>query len=403
MNFNDIYSPNYYGSVFHGALNKNFFYLKKTEKEITPFSTFIKIFNKYGFLKYIFFYNIDFGLNIKLIEFEININGFGLGKIVLSEKTKISLIIEDIIEIYFNDKMIYKGFLAENYNETTRELIIYPFSKRLQERYYNGSFSNVTIKEIIKTVLTSVKSYTAIEYNPGYIDTGFTNIITIEFKNEKIFEIIEKLTKMCQDRFWYIDDKNFLHIEKIENKKIKKYFMLFTDKKNYEDIKIENNLKKIDAAYYKVFKNTGSGNVTYIGNVGDNSNYPPILLGEIRRIEGIYNINDIVPNNVGLDLAYAELKRNIKKKQTINIKNINLNEYIPQINDYLYFEYIEKIETNNIPILNKILDNVTNIKYNIKEDGINCDIQCGELKETEGEELYRLKKKIEILENINKI
>lgn len=467
-----------------------------------------------------FFYNSEFLNEIKEISFEINKNGFGVGEIVFSAKNVIEYQAEDIIFVKFGNFVVYKGFFANDYDSIERKITILPFSIRLQDWICNFDFTATFYKliEIIETVITSTKDKTKILYNKSLIDLDNNEVFKFDFKNETIWSILDKIIALCNDRYWFVDENNYLNIKKIKKDKINKYFMLCDYNKKYSNIKIAFDYKKIKATQYKVYKKVDNSEV-FVGLVGNDGNtqYPPLPITEkVRKIEDTYTINvENITDQTALKLAYAELKKQAKIKQSVNLKNVNLNYYIPQIDDYIYIEYpvidniikneydfekisgdivfttnekntnfkfygeayftcdliltfnktntyktyikiknlgcyvihirvknimhtlyfneekeleffedvieiritlsgmplnslcaeLDVIKTtyNNTYKTKKIVDNINQIKYTINERGVKSDFTCGDLLEEEGEELFNLKKKVRVIETINKI
>lgn len=404
MTINNIYFPNYVGMTGIGSLQYIELRYIEASQLVNPYSVFIKLYFKEGTLKNVWYYNIDYGNNIEKIDFSLNKNGFGECIIKFSEKLNIDIQAEDYIEIYFGSSIVYKGFVVNDIDIMTKEVALLPFLKRLQEWYYFGDFQYKTIDNILQTVFTNLEQKTLIKYDSRFIDTGSNEVISITIENQTPFEVIEKLVKMLEDRYWYIDENNYLHVKKIKRDRIDKYMMLHTNNNNYQDIKVSFDYSNIEATEYKVYRNDDDGNAVLVGNVGNTGNieYPPLQIVEkIRSIQAIYTTPDVVNNDTAKKLAYAELKQKAKIKQSISIKNVNLKLYIPVIDDYIYFEYYKTF--SQYWIIDYIIDNITQIKWKIVKNGVNCDFQCGDLIEEEGQELYRLKKKVRILETINNI
>ena len=338
------YKPNWLGVVFQGAINKADF-IPLATKIVDPFCVLVKIYDKNNNLKYLFYANVDFSNQIEKFELEINKNGYGLGIVEFAEKTPIYVESEDIFVFYNNDKVIYKGFAATDLDTYKKEVYLYPFSKRLQEWHYSGSFSNKTIKNILYTILTLFENKTNIHYNENNLQIDNTEVFTVTYENESLFDIINKLVEYLTDSYWFIDENNILNVKKIKKETINYFFMLNTDNRYYEKISLTFDYKSIEATEYKVYKKDSTTNkliyINKVGNVG-NSTYPPLqILEKTREIEGIFNSPEAVINdNTALSFAYANLKSKAKIKQNININNVNLFKYTPKIDDYIYFEYI---------------------------------------------------------------
>jgi len=473
------------------------------EEKITKSYIFLKIYNKNNELK-LLYSNFSNNTEIEMISFEINKNGFGAGSIKFAIKPKsIEIENEDIVEIILDGQILYKGFINNDFDVISKEITLYPFLKRLQEWVYSGSFSNKTLKYITQSIITAMEQKTLIKYKDSFIDYGTDEPFSFEFKNETVFDILEKLVKLANNRYWNVDDNNYLHIREIKKNKIDKYFMLNTNLKLFSEINIRFDYSNIEATQYKVYKNNASGAETFVGEVGNSGNvqYPPLpVLEKLRAIQGVYTASEVISDSLALDIAYADLKNKAKFKQSINIKNNNLLYYKPKIDDYIYFEFFlnEKKESVGVTIDNTVnlvkidefnyqwwgldntytwnsgsgkyylriydippegvysaltldgvdyiiesgaeersflftnpslrirqlqnweagfsfelkkikedighlVDNVVKIKYKINKDNIKCDFSCGDLIEEEGEEFYKLKKKVRILETINKI
>ncbi|NMB80801.1 MAG: hypothetical protein GYA14_03180, partial [Ignavibacteria bacterium] len=458
------------------------------------------------------------------IEFSLNKNWYGFATIKFSDKTPLLIEAEDIIYITFKDFVIYKGFVDTDYNAYEKEIKVYPFLKRLQEWHYSGSFTNTYIFNILKTIINNMQDKTQIKWNDVFIDITTDDIpISITFENEKIYDIVDKLVKMLNDKYWYVDHANYLHIKKIKRNRVDKYFILNTYNKMFKDVKVRFDYSDIEATYYKVYhKNSITGDIEYIGSVGNSGNivYPPLpILDKIREREGIYTASESIINpNTALSIAYADLKSKVKAKQSVVVEDVNLDYYMPKIDDYVCIEYLystyyddnnylfiqnaifsgvdvvdygnyfcfiaketdiyieldaydyrwfedsfntlyiksfsdgfvgqiiffddEEIDINlnkdeeflkrfnkkikrvvimgngevgedfcyislkifaDLQKFKYIIDNITQIKYKLNEKGLSCSFTTGDLIEEEGDELFKLRRKVEILENINRI
>lgn len=506
MNF---YYPSWSGSTFLGSWNTTEYKILDII-ETNHSQIFIKIYDKNQNIKYLQYWNSETQW-LEKIEWEINQNGFGVCEVYFTDKIDINIECEDILEIYFSEKIVYKGFAAADLEFYSKKITFFPAVKKLQDFIVNAVFTNKTISFILQTIITQFTNKTGIKWDNKFIDTGSVDPFSFEFTNETIFDIVEKLVNLLQDRYYFIDENNYLNIRKIETNKINKYFMLNTYNKNYSDIKIKFDYTNIEATQYKVYKKNASGSTVFVGRVGDegNVNYPPLLItNKVRPIESAFEVTEVCNDTTALQLAYATLKQKAKIKQNIAINNVNLNFYTPKIDDYLYLEYytsLKKITFDNIvradsditqidkntyhlevngadektivlpmeyeniflsvynrnhtyyltfrffnqndervfeiddvmydfeiavknvkkiyilkyglpnyfsfdfklygfkDYIKNIVDNVTKIKYTLQNNGITCDFECGSQLEAEGDELYRLKKKIRALETINAI
>ena len=400
---------NYFGLNFFGALNKKIIKFKFYDKLENLNNILIYIYDKNRNLKKIItkFYENYNEFSINQIKFEINKTGCGQCIVEFSDAKFVNFSIEaeDIFEIYIDNKKLYVGFVLNDFDYTSKQVVLNGFVKQLDEFCFNGIFTNKTIKQILSSIFSYLNNKIKIKYSDSLIfDSG--EVFTFEFKNEKIVDIVKKLTNLQNNCYFFVDNNNYLNIKKINKQNIQKYYPVFTEKIFFEDLDIKFDYSNIDATEYKVYKNNTDGVEIFVGNVGNegNTQFPPLpIVNKIRKMEGIYTASEVVSDNLALRIAYEDLKNKAKIKQSLKVKNINLKEYLPSIDDYLEFEFFEYFKNFNNYKVNRIVDNVTKINYLIYENGVKCDLSLGDLIEEEGEELYNLKKKIRILETINKI
>ncbi|MGB4206281.1 MAG: hypothetical protein WBJ84_11775, partial [Bacteroidales bacterium] len=298
------------GFVKYGSLNYSEWVV--VLKNIPDFS--LLVYNNIGGLKDVILFE-----NISNLEFEINAEGgFGVGEIQFV-KNNFFINYGDFIIIKLNNIVIYKGLIMTDFSDNNKILCL-PFRSKLKNFLYKGDFTNTSIFTILKTIFVYFENQTGIYWKDSFINIDNV-ILSIGFDYEPLEDILKKLLEYLGDCYYYIDENNYLHIEKRDNI-IKHYFFDWHNKK----IKIE--INSIKATRYKIFAKNDLEEFVYIGDVGSGGNYPVL---DIEKKIGIkwekFSISTVLSVSLAKEFAYKNLIQQAQPRITITIDDVNFKDF----------------------------------------------------------------------------
>jgi hypothetical protein len=289
------------------------------------------------------------GCPIESIEFEMNERLCGAGKITLAY-VDFPIDADDYVIVSHNGIKRYRALVVNTADPKGGEIELMPFSIRFQELLYNGSFTTETVAEIFQTIVEDKFDDTGIVYNSVYIDTGSTEPVPIEYEYEACSKIFKDLMKRLDDRYWGVDVNNILHIY-ADNTEIDQY-LYQTDNPIMTEIEVDKDYDDIKVTRYQVYKKSGtSGQTARVGQVGYGGSYPILAIEKILRMkEDKIPVSEVLSDAEALDYAYAKLQAETQIPLSINMSNLDLSRYYPQV------RHLVKCQDRTETILRTIID-----------------------------------------------
>lgn len=307
----------------------------------------IKYYHKSGGLKKDWVYGQS-DCPITNFNFELNLKGCGFAEINLAY---IDFPIDafDFIDVYYEGTKLYHGFVERTPDPKGGRIEILPRSTRFSELLYDGAFSSTAFDTILQTVVEAVEADSEIDYNALYIDTGSSDTYTIEYVYEKVDKIINDLIARLNDRYWGVNENNIFYVEEYGSSVASTVFYL--DNPYYSGIDIEYDYSGIQATRFQVYKKTaGSGDTSYIGQVGYGGSYPVLAVETLfRKIEDTITISEVLGSTEALDYAYAKLQT-YNLNRTITINNCQKEYFDPTIGSLI------NVQDSEETILTTVID-----------------------------------------------
>ncbi|NMC98536.1 MAG: hypothetical protein GYA62_02275, partial [Bacteroidales bacterium] len=152
MTLQDVYYPMWGGGTFLGSWNKTKYKILYIVVENLN-KIFLKLYDKNKNIKYIQYWNSERNW-IDRFEFESNKNGFGLCEFYFTDRIEINIESEDIIEIFFGDKIIYKGFASNDLDFYSKKVTFFPQLKKTQDWLVTANYTNKTVSYILQSIIT---------------------------------------------------------------------------------------------------------------------------------------------------------------------------------------------------------------------------------------------------------
>lgn len=303
---------------------------------------------------------------IESFKFEENLKLMGAADINLAY---IDFLIhsDDTVDIYYGNDKIYHGIVDEEPEPKGFDSIkLIPRSQLLDEAIIDISCSNLSAQAILSLIIAEVTARTGINWNDALINTGESDLYTIDFNNVTAKKAIDTMVDKLDNRYWGVDVNNNFRVYTLDTEVTA--VMTDGDDQWYSKIKRKYNYGKVKATRYQCLKKGAtSGQQDYVGQVGYDlagGSYPTLAIEKLkRRIEDVFTVSEEnVTDAFVLDLAYSKLTKNAVLDDTITINDVRIDKVNEDIGTY--FKVIDSYERQLVPFLdsnyNSITSSVTN-------------------------------------------
>jgi hypothetical protein len=274
--------------------------------------------------------------SINKINFELNKHICGAGSINFAF-LDFPIDVDDYIEFYYQGELKYRALVDVTPDVKGGDVKLIPYSTRLNELFDNSTFTSKTVSEIIQTVIENNEADTGIEWNSSYIDTGSSSTYSKDYSGYEIIKkIIDENIKSLDDREYGVNPNNIFTIYQPSTTVDKIIF--YGDDPAYTEIEFKQDLRKIKATRYQVFKKVAaSGETTRIGQVGYGGSYPTLSIeNNVRKKIKKYTVSEkITDDSEALEIAYANLQANAISSEVIKVKELDISKYFPVIGERL--------------------------------------------------------------------
>lgn len=367
VNTNIFYNPNlrpfFTGGSFLGSFNF------RTGLVIAPvivtplLQTFFQIFDRDGGLKKTWFYNQDSDTPAIDLKIEITINGSGAGTLKLAY-LDFPIVVEDYIKVLSGGEVIYKGFFTNNVDVSDPIGKLSPYSQRLKEITFTGSFVNTDPFDILETVITTTSSNSSINWNVTKVNfPDLLSPLTVEYQAEPIYNIVEEIVNRGFNKYFGVDVENDFFVEQA-NSTVPDKKIYLGENPRYDKITVKEDLSKIKMTEAEVYaKRTViiSGedvtNTKLIGTVGTGGSYPVLELRKrFRKIQGKLTAPEVLQSDTAvLDWGYARLvEKEAKIRKTIKLDGYDLITYPLEIGTTLQVEDKDKLTILDLQITSSL-------------------------------------------------
>jgi len=292
----------------------------------------VEFFHKSGGLKAIW----NIGQNdcpIYEMEFERNLKGNGAG-IIRTTFLDFPIDPTDYFDIFYDDTIIYSGVVDVAPDPKGGDVQLIGRHQYYSDRLISQSFSSNAASAIMQTIVESMDSETMISWNAALVDTGSTDLFTIEYNYEKISKVFDDLVAQLDDRYWGVNADGFFYCQELSQTTDDTLF--YTDQPGYSSIEVAYDYSGIEATRYQVYKKVdGSGDTVRIGQVGYGAPYPSISAEKFTRIkEEVLTVSEVLSDAQALAYAYAKLTAQ-EALTTVTVNDIDLSVYNPDIGDLI--------------------------------------------------------------------
>lgn len=282
------------------------------------------------------------------LDFELNEYLCGAGSIEFSY-LDFPIHADDYVEIYYQNFLKYRAIVENSVDPKGGKVKLIPYSQRLKELLYNGSFSAKTLSEIFQTIIEAKQSDTDIVWNSTFIDTGSVDTFSPDYLGyEYPKKIFDELIEKADDRYWGIRPDNYFTIYPFSTTADYNFFQDETPV--CAKVTVSKDYKNIKATRYQVFKKTsGSGESTRIGEVGYGGSYPVLDIETlVRKKEQKFTVSELIlDNSEALGIAYSYLTAQTIPV-SVKLADVNLEVYFPQIGDMITVQDLEEKVLRNI-------------------------------------------------------
>ena len=240
----------------------------------------------------------------------------------------------DKIDIYYNGKIKYTGFVDGVPDVQNDKVEISPYSKNLDATLYYHDYSSTSIsyQSIIQDILTTKSTQLNINYNASFIDTGTTVLINPKYEYLTCKKILEDLNDQIDNRDSGIDYNNTWYIKAYSTNI--DYYIYCDDKPFYEKLTYKIDDKKVKETRSQVFQKTTSNNSVRRGSVGystSSTSYQPLT---IENRVGIKESKITAPQGLAtsdcLDFAYKKLIAKTDVPENIKVDNVDMRRFEPE-------------------------------------------------------------------------
>lgn len=269
-------------------------------------------------------------------SFEIASKG-GLGKASLNfSNMDVPVWHQENVEIYYNGKIKYFGFIDAIPDPEGGKVTISPYSVRFPKTLYNFDYSStfVSIEEIVEDIINEKSTQLNLIYNPGFLNTGSTETYNTLYDYVDIKKIFTDLVDQLDDREGGVDARGFYYIQQYST--TTNHYIYYDDDPYFTMLTAKTNDNKIKNTRSQVYQRSTSGSEQErLGQVGYTAgDFAPL---DIENITGIKENKIIAPQGLlstsALNFAYKKLTakafvpQNIKvKKHDMSRKELNLFE-----------------------------------------------------------------------------
>jgi hypothetical protein len=315
----------------------------------------IRIMNKSGGQVANWFFSQD-DCPIESLSFELNKKICGAGSIKFSF-IDFPLDADDYVEVRYNGLLIYSALIDISIDPKGGEILLIPFSQRLSELQITKSYTNQTAAAIFLDIITSVQTYTGINYISFYVDTDSTELYTLDYTAyESPYKMIDDLVKNLNDKFWGVTANRTFTVYNMDTTTSQSFF--YGDDPAYTKIKEKTDYTSLKNTRYIVQKKSSDteGTVATLGIVGGGGSYPILPIEKTVRTKiGKMTISEYISSDSdALQIAYNQLIAETSViPQTIDVENFDLSRlYDPEniigtrITVQDYPEYINRILLN---------------------------------------------------------
>ena len=309
-------------------------------------------------------FEFDIENYLTLINFELNEKICGACSIDFSY-IDFPINIDDEIIINYSGVDVYSGYVQTIPDVKGGKVKIEPYHNQYSEKLYSGSFTNKTIKEMLKIIVQEKQSETGIRWSNNFVDITDTTTYDISYNYEKCKTIFDELIKKLDDKYWGVNASKIFTVYENESSVTRTLDNCI----NQEFVSVSNDLDydKIENTRYQVFIKTTDGDSERVGEVGYGSGYDPIELEQVVHIkENKFNIT--VPelsDSEALDFAYADLEAQ-QVLNTTKIKGYDISQMFPEIGKK--WKIIDKLDL----ITNRVLncnETTSDSNFEFSDDG----------------------------------
>jgi len=240
----------------------------------------------------------------------------------------------DKVDIYYNGKIKYTGFVDGVPDVQNDKVEISPYSKNLDATLYYHDYSStlVSYQSIIQDILTTKSTQLNINYNASFIDTGTTTLINPKYEYLNCKKVFEDLNDQIDNRDSGIDYNNTWYVKAYST--TIDYYIYYDDNPVYEKLTYKIDDKKIKETRSQVFQKTTSNNSVRRGSVGystSSTSYQPL---SIENRVGIKESKITAPQGLAtsdcLNYAYQKLISKTDIPENIKVNNIDMRRFEPE-------------------------------------------------------------------------
>lgn len=241
----------------------------------------------------------------------------------------------DKVDIYYNGKIKYTGFVDGIPDVENDKVDISPYSKAFDYTLYNHDYSTnaISYQSIIQDILTTKSTQLNINYNASFIDTGSSKTINPKYDYLFCKKIFSNLNDQMDNRDAGVNYNNTYYIKAYSTNI--DHYIYYDDNPKFEKLTYKIDDKKIKETKLQVYQKSTTGtNTIRRGSVGystSSTSYQPLSIeNRIGIKEAKYTVPQGLTSSDALNFAYQRLISNSDVPQNIKVSKINMRRFEPE-------------------------------------------------------------------------